>query len=115
MADLNIQLKQVSGGETTNINPITTAKNTSVTPNNNVPSTATDSQAVFDSLGEMAFSDGSNIAYLSESSDYDGTLPDSEIDDTTTSVSSTWSSSRLKTIFELLGVTFDDSGNPSVS
>ena len=124
MADYDVQIKNVENGVSSNIYPLTKASNATVTPNNNVPTSATDAQAVFDNLGEMAFNDGSELVYISstatatvsedETEEYTGVLPDSEINDSTTSAASTWSSSKLKSIFELLGVTFDSEGNASV-
>lgn len=114
--DDNFQMREMERGSfTRNLYPITKAENVNVTVANNIPPNANTAKKVFEKLSELAFDDGTDLVYLGGGeSQYEGLVPESEIDDTKASASSTWSSAKLKQIFELLGVTFDSNMNPSV-
>lgn len=118
MADKDLQMKERVAGSSHNLYPITKAANVSVSRanNTNIPSGDTKIQDVMDDLGAMAFDDGDSLVYLGGGEQqYNGNLPESEINDTTASATTTWSSAKLKALFELLGVTFDSNMNGTVS
>lgn len=99
----NIQMVNVQDGVTNNMYPLTNADIVNVTPQNNVPADATNSQAVFDSLGSLAFDNGENLIYLGESEeDDDLNLGNSEIDDTKESTATTYSSKKISELLEAL-------------
>lgn len=103
----NVQLVNInSDGTQDNINPITNSGNIRVTPQNNIPSEATDLGKLLNLLGILAFKD-------------------TQIDDNQVSTELTWSSSkltelltdidnRLKVLEEYLSqqalITIDESG-----
>ena len=57
----------------------------------------------------MAYSEGDNLVYLDtegeEGEPASGSM--SEVDDETVSTSTTWSSAKLKALFEQLGIVFE--------
>lgn len=112
----NYQIQQVVNKQKTNVYPVTTPENVTVTPANKIPSSATTMKKVLDSMGSMAFSNGDDVVYIEDASD-GGTMatPTTEVDDSVVSLTKTWSSSKIKALFELLGVTFDSSLNDSVA
>ena len=98
-----IQMVNVHNGITDNIYPLTNADIVNVIPQNNVPANATNTQAVFDNLGSLAFDDGENLIYLGESEeDDDVNLGNSEIDDTQVSSVTTYSSKKISELLEAL-------------
>lgn len=100
MANITAQIKQKTGNTINNINPLTTAGNVSVTTTNtDLPSGVSDVQDVVDELKSMAFNDGNNIVYLTDTPDqtYDPTVID-YIDDAHTTAYSTWSSSKINSL-----------------
>ena len=115
MSNINTQIQVVKNGVSDNYYPVTTASNTTVTSSasSNIPSSANTVQKALDALGELAFDDGDNLVYLSSgtSGSNSGLPTDTEVDDSTVSSSKTWSSAKIKTLFEKLGLTFDSSGN----
>lgn len=116
MADLDIQMQRVVNKAKSNIYPITVPKNVNVTPKNKIPSSATNMQKVLDSMGDMAFSNGDDVVYITDGSDAGSfEAPVTEVDDSVVSLTKTWSSAKIKALFELLGVTFDSKLNGTVT
>lgn len=93
----NIQIsKKNSDGTIDELNPITKAKNVKISVGNNIPSSASSIQDVVNSLGSIAFSDGSTMVYLTDSPNdtYDPAVTN-EIADNITSSGNTWSSAKI--------------------
>ena len=112
MADIDVQMQRVVKKVKSNVYPITVPKNVNVTPNNKIPSSATNMQKVLDSMGSMAFSNGDDVVYIEDGSDGGNMVePVTEVDDSVVSLTKTWSSAKIKALFELLGVTFDSKLN----
>lgn len=112
MADIDVQMQRVVKKVKSNVYPITVPKNVNVIPNNKIPSSATNMQKVLDSMGSMAFSNGDDIVYIEDGSDGGNMAePVTEVDDSVVSLTKTWSSAKIKALFELLGVTFDSKLN----
>lgn len=80
MPKYNVQLVNIRNGVATDINPLTKSKNVSVTPQNNIPSLATDVEKVFNALGALSF-------------------VDTEINDSQTSLTTVWSSNKINSNF----------------
>lgn len=100
---LNVQLiKMQEDGSMDKINPFTTSKNVSVIPQNNIPSSATDTQSVFNALGSIAFEGGDNdVVFIGyPDSEEDMLIPKSEINDEMVSVAYTWSSLKIDSYLE---------------
>jgi hypothetical protein len=67
-------------------------------------------------MGSMAFSNGDDVVYIEDGSDAGNfEAPVTEVDDSVVSLTKTWSSAKIKALFELLGVTFDSKLNGSVT
>ena len=92
----NIQLTHIEDAQQHNLYPVSKSSNIQVIPQNNIPSSATNAQAVFDNLGEMAFNDGDDMVYLGESDEGFQLPSTSEIDDSQISLVYTWSSQKIE-------------------
>ena len=109
MADFNIQMKKKQGSNSDSLYPITKDSNIkSSSSNANLPSGTQTAKDVFDSLGKMAFDNGEKLIYLDDQvqTDANDLLGTTEINDDDVSTTTTWSSSKLKALFEQLGIDF---------
>ena len=107
MAEYNIKINNKINGSKDTLYPITKADNVKIASTENLPSGMTTSEDVFNALGDMAFDDGDNLIYLgSEAATGSDVGTYTEVNDNTVSTTSTWSSAKLKQLFESLGVKF---------
>lgn len=109
MADFNIQMRNKQGSNSDSLYPITKDSNIkSSSSNANLPSGTQTAKDVFDSLGKMAFDNGDKLIYLDDQvqTDANDLLGTTEINDDDVSTSTTWSSAKLKALFEQLGIDF---------
>ena len=107
MAEYNIKINNKNNGSKDILYPITKASNIEINDTSNLPSGVTTSEGVFNALGDMAFEDGDDLLYIgSESTAGSDVGSYTEVNDDTVSTTSTWSSAKLKQLFESLGVTF---------
>ena len=99
---LNVQLiRMQKDGSKDQINPFTTSKNVSVIPQNNIPSSATDTQSVFNALGAIAFEGGDeDVVFIGSDESEDVVMPESEVNDEIVSVSSAWSSQKVNSFLQ---------------
>ena len=94
---LNVQLVNLrKDGTVDHMNPLTTSKNVSVIPQNNIPSKATNTQLVFNALGAIAFEGGDEeVVFIGKDESEDIQMPDSEINDLYVSEVYAWSSKKV--------------------
>lgn len=87
-----------SNGNVNVLYPLNTADDVHVNiSNSSIPANTVTVQNVVDKLGDMAFNDGKNLAYLGTGTDYsDGEVVDSEIRDDEVSEVYAWSSSKTE-------------------
>ena len=110
MAEYNVQINKKVGNTKDTLYPVTKDKNVKVTSTNaSLPANVSTAKDLVDGLGSMAFSSGSNLVYTEESTDSNAISESvlSEVNDDKVSTTTTWSSSKLKALFEQLGVTFE--------
>ena len=94
----HVQLNVVENSSDINVlYPQNTATDVTIdkTGNKRIPANINKLQDLVNNIGEMAFVDKDKMVFLAESEEYSGELVNSEIDDSITSISSTWSSSKM--------------------
>lgn len=90
--------------------PLNTAEDVSVDKKSNpaLPANVQTLKDIIDSLGAMAFNDGSKLVYLAEGASYEGEQVGTEINDDTISLASAWSSKKVNTHTELFTPTYEN-------
>ena len=107
MAEYNVIINKKSGNTNDKLYPTTKAGNVKITYTTNLPSGVSNTEQLANALGDMAFDDGDSLLYIGEESSTGASAAEySEVNDDTVSTTSTWSSSKLKALFESLGVKF---------
>ena len=94
----HVQLSAVNdNGDNTVIYPINTAKDVSVDASKNsaIPSNVKTLENVLEKLSETAFDADSNLVYMGDTTEFNGNIFTTEINDETTSSGLTWSSKKI--------------------
>lgn len=88
-----------SSGNVNVLYPVNYASDVQVDKSKNkvIPSSISNLQELLNNIGEMAFSNGNDLVYLGNSTDFPDEAISTEIDDSKTDLAYTWSSKKIST------------------